>query len=78
VKIHYKDKVEQTLTSGNGRVAWQGLNTMMGRTSKSAVINCKDPASFAEWLNNFFSRFDNCSSWNPPRPQSIPPGSHHR
>lgn len=43
----------------------------MGRTSKTAAINCQDPASFAEQLNNFFSRFDKGStpaSWNPPSP----------
>lgn len=70
-KIHYKDKVEQKLNSGNVRMAWQGLNTMIGRTPKPAMINCHDPASFAEQLNNFFSRFDNCSTsanWNPHSP----------
>ena len=31
----YKDKVEKKLTEGQGRAAWDGLNTMTGKTLKS-------------------------------------------
>ena len=44
-KIHYKNKVEQILTSGNAREAWQGLNIMMGRALKPTVANkCSETA----------------------------------
>lgn len=49
-KIKYKDTVEKKLISGNAREAWQGLNIMMGRTSKPAVVHCSDRASLAEQL----------------------------
>lgn len=61
-KIHFKDKVEKKLTSGNAREAWQGLNTMMGQSTKPAVVNCSDPTSFAEQLYSFFTRFNNNST----------------
>lgn len=33
-KQQYKHKVEEKFTTGNARVAWQGLNKMMGRNQK--------------------------------------------
>ena len=47
-KISYKNKVEQKLTSGNAREAWQGLNIMMARVAKPVVASRPDPAPFAE------------------------------
>lgn len=67
-KMNYKDKVERKLTSGNARQAWQGLNTMMGRKPKPEVVDCPDPASLAEQLNNLFTRFNSNSTtctWTP-------------
>ncbi len=67
-KIKLKDNVEKRLTSGNAKKAWQGLNIMMSRASKSAVVACSDPASLAEQLNCFFTRFNNNSTpitWTP-------------
>ena len=63
-KLHYKNKVEEKFTTGNAREAWQGLNTMMGRAQKPAIIQCSDPATFAEQLNTYYSRF------NMPHPQN--------
>ena len=60
-KISYKNKVEQKLTSGNAREAWQGLNIMMDRVAKPVVASRPDPAPFAEQLNTFFARFNNNS-----------------
>lgn len=57
-KLHYKNKVEEKFTTGNAREAWQGLNTMMGRAQNPALIQCSDPATFAEQLNIYYSRFD--------------------
>ena len=34
-RSQYKDKLEKKLTEGQGRAAWDGLNTMMGKTLKS-------------------------------------------
>lgn len=67
-KRKYKDNVERKLTSGNAREAWQGLNTMMGRSTKPEKADCPDPASFAEQLNVLFTRFKNNSitpAWTP-------------
>lgn len=67
-KMNYKEKVERKLTSGNARQAWQGLNTMMGRKPKPEVVDCPDPASLAEQLNNLFTRFNSNSTtctWTP-------------
>lgn len=57
-KLHYKNKVKEKFTTGNAREAWQGLNTMMGRAQNPALIQCSDPATFAEQLNIYYSRFD--------------------
>ncbi|XP_055498465.1 uncharacterized protein LOC129701356 [Leucoraja erinacea] len=57
-KLHYKNKVEEKFTTGNAREAWQGLNSMMGRAQKPALFQCSDPATFAEQLNIYYSRFD--------------------
>lgn len=43
---------------GNARMAWQGLNTMMGRNQKQHSIQCPDSASFATELNQFYARFN--------------------
>lgn len=57
-KIHYKNRVEGKLPTGNSKEAWQGLNAMMGREQRPAHVKCTDPTSFAEQLNSFYSRFD--------------------
>ena len=54
----YKDKVEKKLTEGQGRMAWDGLNTMMGKNTKKQELKCNDPLTFANDLNVFYSRFD--------------------
>ena len=54
----YKDKVEKKLTEGQGRAAWDGLNTMMGKNTKKQELKCDDPLTFANDLNVFYSRFD--------------------
>lgn len=68
-KIRYKDEVEKKITLENAREAWQGLNMMMGRATKPALVDCPDSASLAEQLNTFFTRF-NCNispiTWSPP------------
>lgn len=61
-KIKHIDKVEKNLTSGNAREACQGLNIMVGRASKPAVVGCPEPASLAEQPNSFFIRFNNNST----------------
>ncbi|CAL8307363.1 unnamed protein product [Lota lota] len=46
----------------------QGLNIMMGRAQKPTTIQCPDPASFAEQLNTFYTRFnrtDPVGDWTP-------------
>ena len=42
-KIRCKDEMEKKITSGNARQAWQGLNIMMGRSSKPAVVDFQTP-----------------------------------
>ena len=54
----YKDKVEKKLTEGQGRAAWDGLNTMMGKNTKKQELKCDDSLTFANDLNVFYSRFD--------------------
>ena len=54
----YRDKVQAKLTEGNGRGAWDGLNTMMGRKVQKKGIVCDDPTTFSNDLNNFYGRFD--------------------
>lgn len=64
------------LISGNVREAWQGLNIMMSRASKSARPNCSSQASFTEELNLFFTRFNRHSTphtWAPSTSSSDPP-----
>ena len=48
--------MEKKLTEGQGRAAWDGLNTMMGKNTKKQ--ECDDPLTFANDLNVFYSRFD--------------------
>lgn len=69
-KIDYKNKVEQKLTSGNAREAWQGLNITMGRKLKPAGVVCPEP-TLAEKLNIIFTRF-NGGSTTPTHPTSPP------
>ncbi|KAJ8409992.1 hypothetical protein AAFF_G00210330 [Aldrovandia affinis] len=67
-RLHHKNKVEEKLTTGNAREAWQGLNTMMGRAQNPAQIKCSDPASIAEQFNFFYARFnrtDRQDDWVP-------------
>ena len=54
----YRDKVQARLTEGNGRGAWDGLNTMMGRKVQKKGIVCDDPTTFSNDLNQFYGRFD--------------------
>lgn len=37
-KIHYKNRVEGALTTGNIREAWQRLNAVMGREQRPARV----------------------------------------
>lgn len=57
-KLDYKDKVEQRFRWGNARVAWKGLNVMMGRKQKQQRLQCEDNLKFANDLNAFYARFD--------------------
>ena len=50
--------MEKKLTEGQGRSAWDGLNTMMGKNTKKQELKCDDPLTFANDLNVFYSRFD--------------------
>ena len=54
----YKDKVQAKLIEGNGKGAWDGLNSMMGRKVQKKNIVCDDPMVFSNDLNRFYSRFD--------------------
>ena len=57
-KKKYKDKTEQKFTKGNMKEAWQGLNTMMGKSSKQAGPNLPDTPDPVNDLNRFYARFD--------------------
>ena len=50
--------MQAKLTEGNGRGAWDCLNTMMGRKVQKKGIVCDDPTTFSNYLNNFYGRFD--------------------
>ena len=54
-KNEYKQRVEDKLTSGESRVAWDGLKTMMGTKKSKTAINTENDAQFAEELNTFYS-----------------------
>ena len=50
--------VESQLCSGNAREAWNGLNVMMGREGRKHAALEHKGVSFANDLNQFYSRFD--------------------
>ncbi len=57
-KFDFKTKIEGNFFTGNVRQAWEGLNTLMGRSNKkdnSSVRNCQ---TFINDLNIFYCRFD--------------------
>lgn len=62
--MKYKEKVQSQLCSGNAREACNGLNVIMGREGKKQNVPLNKSASFANGLNNFYSRFGNppCSN----------------
>jgi hypothetical protein len=62
-KEAYKQRVERTLSSGNSRVAWQGIKTMasaphIGRGETTADLGRYEGQNMANELNVFFSRFE--------------------
>lgn len=60
---------------GNARLAWQGLNSMMGRNQRQHNIQCPDSACFATELNQVYARFNNNSDekWTPTGHPVFPP-----
>lgn len=71
-RVHYQNKVEEKFIAGNAREAWQGLDTMMGKRQRPALIEWPDPTSFAEQLNIFNSRFNSLQpldNWSPSMPR---------
>ena len=60
-KLEYKNKVERKFKNTNARVAWQGLNTMMGRNTKGPQLHSDNPIALANELNKFYSRYDTCN-----------------
>ncbi|PVD25385.1 hypothetical protein C0Q70_15885, partial [Pomacea canaliculata] len=57
-RAEYKDKVEAKFRIVKAKEAWQGLNNMMGRTTKSQYIKSDNPKELSEELNRFYARFD--------------------
>ncbi|KAM3624257.1 uncharacterized protein V6R79_021176 [Siganus canaliculatus] len=65
-KLNYRNKVEEKFTHGNLRSAWQGLKRMaaVNTTSSTAPILIPEssPASLANDLNSFYTRFETDNS----------------
>ena len=57
-KQKYKNKTEQKFTKGNMREAWQGLNTMMGKSEQQVGPRLPDTEDPVNDLNKFYARFD--------------------
>jgi len=57
-KADYKEKVERQFQQSDLRQAWQGVNTMIGKTKRQQTITVAGDKSFAEELNSFYCRFD--------------------
>ena len=57
-KKKYKDKTEEKFTKGDLKEAWNGLNTMMGKTSQQIGQRLPDTPDPVNDLNNYYARFD--------------------
>ena len=57
-KKKYKDKVQEKYEKGNVKEAWDGLNKMMGRSSKQSHQRLPDTPDPVNDLNRFYARFD--------------------
>ena len=58
-KDKYKQKLERSFKEGNAREAWAGMNKIAGVTKSNAPLDVNDGKSYADELNEFYSRFDN-------------------
>ena len=54
----YKEKIEDQLKSNDSRKAWDGLKTITGYKKKSNLPSVENNETFANELNEFYSRFD--------------------
>ena len=54
----YKQKIEDQLKSNDSRKAWDGLKTITGYKKESNLPNVENNETFANELNDFYSRFD--------------------
>lgn len=57
-KIEYKNKIEGKFFSGNIKQAWEGLNTLMGKSCKNGDSTVVCSQSLVDEMNMFFCRFD--------------------
>ncbi len=77
-KDRYKEKIEKQFSDNNTRQAWKGVKTLLGTNTKRQGINVPDCQAFAENLNVFYTRFDNCD-FSKEREcvyESLPEGEH--
>ena len=57
-KKMYKEKIEDQLKSNDSRKAWDGIKTITGYKKKSNLPSVENNETFANELNEFYSRFD--------------------
>jgi hypothetical protein len=59
-KFTYKDKVENLLTAGNARPAWEGVKNMMGMPTKKSIVSLNgiNDSRLSNEFNVFFNRYD--------------------
>lgn len=52
-KIDFKNKVESKFITGNIKQAWEGLNILIGRSSKKSYSHVSNSQNFINDLNIF-------------------------
>ena len=57
-KDKYKQKLERSFKDGNSREAWAGMNKIAGVNKTNSNLMVEDGKSYADELNEFYSRFD--------------------